>query len=195
MCSLHEIRNRALEDHAEAFGIDAPAHDVERVGPELFAGCLDARRPAVAGAQHDRGGAVAEQAGGDDIGLGQFVMADRERAELERDQQHIGARAAIAPAARRSTGPIRRPRIPSPNTGTREISPRKPISPATRASSVGVAMPVEQTVTTVSISPAERSARASALRATSTNKRFRAFQKGLRPLRPAAPLADTIRSA
>ena len=49
------------------------------------------RRAAVAGAQHGRGRAVAEQAGRDDIGLGQFVMADRERAELERDQQHVGA--------------------------------------------------------------------------------------------------------
>ena len=52
------------------------------------------------------------------------------------------------------------PAHPRPKTGTRDTSLRKPSLPATRASSVGVAMPVEHTVTTVSISLAERSARA-----------------------------------
>ena len=52
---------------------------------------LDLRRAAVSGAQNDRRGAVAEQAGGNDVGLGQFVVAHSERAEFERDQQHVGA--------------------------------------------------------------------------------------------------------
>ena len=50
-----------------------------------------AERAAVTGAQDQRRGAVSEQAGCDDISLGQFVMAHRERTELKRDQQHIGA--------------------------------------------------------------------------------------------------------
>ena len=87
----NEIGNCPLEDDAKALGIDAPAHDIERIGPQLFARRLDPGRAAVAGAQNDRRRAVAEQAGGDDIGLGQFVVADGERAEFERDQQHVGA--------------------------------------------------------------------------------------------------------
>jgi hypothetical protein len=47
--------------------------------------------PSVAGAQNDRRRAVTEQAGGDNIGLGQFVVADGKCAEFERDQQHVGA--------------------------------------------------------------------------------------------------------
>jgi hypothetical protein len=62
------------------------------------------------------------------------------------------------------------PAQPNPNTGTRDTSDRNPILPATRASSVGVAMPVEQTVTTVSISLTSRLAAAIALRATSRNR-------------------------
>ena len=61
------------------------------------------------------------------------------------------------------------PAQPSPNTGTRDTSERKPMRPATRASSVGVAMPVELTLTMVSISSALRSACASALVVASMN--------------------------
>ena len=99
-CSANEIGNRALEDDAKSLGIDAPAHDIERVGPQFFARCLDLRRAAVAGAQNDRRRAVAEQAGGDDIGLGQFIVADRKRAEFERDQQHVGAGPRLRKARR-----------------------------------------------------------------------------------------------
>ena len=61
------------------------------------------------------------------------------------------------------------PAQPSPNTGTREMSERKPMRRATRASRLGVAIPVEQTVTTVSTSAGLRLALASALVAASTN--------------------------
>src|ERR1700755_3107100 len=60
------------------------------------------------------------------------------------------------------------PAQPRPNTGTRVTSDRKPIRRATRASRLGVAIPVEQTVTTVSISLPARLALASAFSATST---------------------------
>ena len=86
-----EIGNRPLKDHAKPFGVDAPPHDVERIGPQFLAGGLDPGCAAVACAQYDRRGAIAEQAGGDDIGLGQLIVADGQRAELERHQQHIGA--------------------------------------------------------------------------------------------------------
>jgi hypothetical protein len=41
----------------------------------MFAAMLDPRRATVAGAQDNRGGAVAEQADGHDVGLGQFIVA------------------------------------------------------------------------------------------------------------------------
>ena len=44
------------------------------------------------------------------------------------------------------------PAQPRPNTGTRLMSERNPRRPATRASRLGVAIPVELTVTTVSMS-------------------------------------------
>src|ERR1700737_3533786 len=61
------------------------------------------------------------------------------------------------------------PAQPRPKTGTRITSDRKPIRRATRASRLGVAIPVEVTVTMVSISRPVRSASASAFSATSTN--------------------------
>ena len=48
---IDEIWNGALEDDAKAFGVDVPTHDVERIGPELFAGRFDPGGAAVAGAQ------------------------------------------------------------------------------------------------------------------------------------------------
>ncbi len=61
------------------------------------------------------------------------------------------------------------PAQPRPNTGTRATSARKPICEATRASRLGVAMPVEETVTIVSISLAAQPAASSARVAASTN--------------------------
>ena len=75
-----EIGDGAAENHAKPFRIDAPAHDPERIGPKVLASILDSRRAAIAGAQDDRGSAVAEQADGDDVGLGEFVVTKCERA-------------------------------------------------------------------------------------------------------------------
>src|SRR5262249_10339137 len=74
---------------------------------------------------------------------------------------------------------------PRPNTGTRATSTLNPISPARRASKVGVAMPVEQTVTTVSMSLAATGTRDRVLR-DSDEQRFRSIQKCVRTFRPAA---------
>ena len=73
-------------------------------------------------------------------------------------------------AARRAAvaRPLTPPAQPRPNSGTRSASARKPIFPATRASRLGVAMPVVETVTRQSTSPASIPARSSAPRAAST---------------------------
>src|SRR3979411_1025309 len=70
-----EIGDGAAENHAKPYRIDAPAHDPKRIGPEVFAGILDSRRAAIAGAQDDRGSAVAKKADGDQRGLCEFVRS------------------------------------------------------------------------------------------------------------------------
>ena len=74
--------------------------------------------------------------------------------------------------ARRSAmaSPLTPPAQPSPNTGTRSTSARKPMRPATRASRLGVAMPVDETVTMVSTSRAWQPALASARLAASMKR-------------------------
>ncbi len=117
-----EIRDGAAEDDAKPFGIDVPAHDAERIRPQVLAGILDPGRAAVAGAQHGSGGAVAEQGDGDDVGLGQFVEPE---APASRARSSPAARCCPAlpgRAARRSTGPMTPPAQPRPNTGTRVTS-------------------------------------------------------------------------
>jgi len=74
------------------------------------------------------------------------------------------ARARRLAMARPDTPPAQ----PRPNTGTRSTSERNPMRPATRASRLGVAMPVEETVTMVSTSGASQPALASARLAAST---------------------------
>src|SRR5712664_4252605 len=95
-----EIGDGTAEDDTEAFRIDTPAHDAERVGPKVLAGILDPRHTAIAGAQYHRRCAVAEQADGNNVGLGEFVVAKRKRAELDRHQQHVGTRSRLCEARR-----------------------------------------------------------------------------------------------
>ncbi len=87
---------------------------------------------------------------------------------------------------------IERPEIPPaqprPNTGTRETSDRKPMRRATRASRLGVAMPVEQTVTTVSTSARVKVRVRQRLAGDIDEQRFRSLEKRLGALRPAARL-------
>ena len=82
----------------------------------MLAGALDLRRAAITGAQDDRGGAVAEQADGNDVGLGEFVEAKRQRAQLDRHQQHVGARSRL--------GKTRRDRQARNSAGTTEAKHR-----------------------------------------------------------------------
>src|SRR5712675_700634 len=95
-----EIGDGTAEDDTEAFRIDTPTHDAEGVGPKVLAGILDPRRTAIAGAQYHRRCAVAEQADGNNVGLGEFVVAECERAELDRHQQYVGARSRLCEARR-----------------------------------------------------------------------------------------------
>ena len=66
--------------------------------------------------------------------------------------------------------PVTPPAQPNPKTGTRAISERKFNAAAARVSRLGVAMPVEDTVTTQSTSAPVRPARSSAPRAAATNR-------------------------
>jgi len=90
-------------------------------------------------------------------------------------QISIATTSTVAPGRARArrpaiARPVTPPAQPSPNTGTRSTSARKPICRATRASRLGVAMPVDDTVTMVSTASARQSARASAAVAASTNR-------------------------
>lgn len=62
------------------------------------------------------------------------------------------------------------PAQPRPNTGTRAASGRNPIRSMARASRLGVAMPVEDTVTMASTSAAVSPASSSAAWAAWTNR-------------------------
>ncbi len=65
--------------------------------------------------------------------------------------------------------PAAPPPQPSPNTGTRMMSGRKPMAVMAWASRLGVAMPVEETVTTISTCAAFKPALSSALVPASMN--------------------------
>src|SRR3954453_2552912 len=127
----HEIWDGAGEDNSEALGINAPAHDAQRVRPNMFTDMLDLGRAAIPGAQHDCCGAVAEQTDGDNV--------------LEaRVAGRMGFRSDVM-------------RVPVFGLGCA----RRHIG-LVDCCAAGVAIPVEQTVTTVSISPAVSCASASA---------------------------------
>ena len=75
---LDERRDGAVEDDRQAGVVDIPAHDPQRIRPQLL-GRTDDPRQAVKAAGHDRGsGAVAEQSGGDDGCRVVAVEADRD---------------------------------------------------------------------------------------------------------------------
>src|SRR5580700_7905564 len=89
---LREWRNRPVEYDAEALRIDSPTHDVERVRPGVLAAHLNGCAAAVVSLKHAGGRAVPEQRRGNDVRLGQFVEAEGERANFDRDEQHNAAR-------------------------------------------------------------------------------------------------------
>ena len=58
----NEIGNRALEDDAKSFGVDAPAHDIERARPGVFRRGADLQRLLTRlGPQNDSRRAIAEE--------------------------------------------------------------------------------------------------------------------------------------
>lgn len=89
---LHEGRNGAGENHAEAFRVDVPAHEVEGAGPAMLARAVDRGETARPGLHHAGRGAVAEERGRDDVRLGEFVEPEGERAQLDNDEKHGRAR-------------------------------------------------------------------------------------------------------
>ena len=83
------------------------------------------------------------------------------------NSQRVPGSAAASREA--SASPLTPPAQPRPKTGMRRTLSRKPMRPATRASRLGVAIPVVETVTTPSISSAASPAFAMAVVAASMN--------------------------
>ncbi len=168
----HEGRQRLGEHDAEPVSSIFQPMMSRLSGKEMFAGALDRRDAALPRPHHAGRRAVAEQGGRDQIDAGRLVEAEGERAEFDDDEEHVGAgRAAASRAA--MPRPETPPAQPRPNTGTRSMSDRNPISGATCASRLGVVKPVEDSVTTQSMSAGASPARAMASRALS-RKRVRA---------------------
>jgi hypothetical protein len=146
---LGERGDGAVEDHAEALRIDRPAHDVERVGPVVLAAHFDHRRCPPARTQHAGRRAIAEQGGGDDVRLGQL---SRRNASVHSSTATSNTTLPGRDCARRDA--IDRPAdaagaAQAEYRHTLDVG-RKPMRPATCASRLGVAMPVDEIVTTVS---------------------------------------------
>ena len=123
---LDERRDRAVEHDREARVLDVPAHDPQRVGPQLLGRAGDPREAVLAAGDDRRRGAVAEQRGRDHGGGIVAVEPDRDRAGLDRDEQPAAPGLGRRRAARRSTRPLTPPAQPRPKTGTRRTSSRKP---------------------------------------------------------------------
>jgi hypothetical protein len=148
----------------------------------LRAPCDLGESRVVGGGGQDAGRtAVAEDGRRDDVGLGGVVQPERQAAELDTDQQNSGA--GLSPRQAGSQPEARRP------AGAPEAtSCRNPIRVMAIASRLGVAMPVEETVTMVSI--------AAALRRASSSAPCAAWQKSSRaPARKASPRCGQLRGA
>ena len=152
---------------------------------------LDARQAALAARARTQAAAPSpNRAVADHVGLGgQLVHAEGRGAELDDHQQHRRAR----PGARQPAGDgeartrRRRSRGRTPARARRRRG--SPCGPPTRASRLGVAMPVEDTVTMVSTS--RRLAAGVGERARSPPRRrgrLRALEIGRVALRPALRL-------
>ena len=125
---------------------------IRSVSGHSFSADASDPREAVLAARHDRRRrAVAEQSGCDHRGRVVAVEADGDRAGLDGDEQPIVPGSADASRAAIDR-PLTPPAQPRPKTGTRRTSGRKPTRWATRASRLGVAMPVVDTATIPSMS-------------------------------------------
>src|SRR5580698_1366502 len=92
-------------DLAEALRIDSPTHDVERVRPGVLTAHLNGGGATVVSPDHARGRAVSEQRRSDNVRLGQFIEAEGQGANFDRDEQHNTARTRAG-----ETGSNREPR-------------------------------------------------------------------------------------
>ena len=166
---LGERWDVAIEDHPEPLRVDRPAHDVERVGPTVLAAHFDRGDAAHSGLQNASGGTITEQRGGDDVRLGQLVEPERQRAKFDCDEQNDSAGAGLCHAGRDRQPADTAGATKSEHRHALNVGDEIPYCPATRASRLGVAMPVEEIVTTMSTSAAVRPAASSALVAASMN--------------------------
>src|ERR1019366_4043606 len=147
-----EIGDGTAEGHAESFRVDIPTHDAERIGPK----CSPEISIPVAPPSPARNMIAAAPSPNRLTATMLALVSSSSRSASE--QSSIATSSTLVPGrawARRDAidKPETPPAQPRPNTGTRVTSDRNPITRATRASRLGVAIPVEQTVTTVSISP------------------------------------------
>ena len=136
--------------------IDRPAHDVERARPGVLGRGTDLQHPLAAAPARRTAAAAPSPKRAEEI-TSAFVPRSMRHASVQSSTTTTSttspgsARASRAPSARPDTPPAQ----PRPNTGTRITVGRNPISGPTRASMLGVAIPVEDTVTTTSTSRAE----------------------------------------
>ena len=110
----HDLGDVGREDDAEAGITDIPAHDVLGVAVEGAAGGEDIWGAGgrfwqldVVSGEHDRGAAIAEEAGRDKVGDGLVVVLPGERTELDREQKRtlVGEGAEVVRGARDAGGP------------------------------------------------------------------------------------------
>ena len=90
---LGEGRDRPIEDDAQSRWIDLPAHDVERVGPQMFARAFNEGEASLyRTGTYDAGRrAIAEECGRHHVGRRQLIHAEGGGADLDGDQQHSRA--------------------------------------------------------------------------------------------------------
>ena len=155
---LDERRDGAVEDDGEAGILDVPAHDPQRVRPQFLGRAGDRARGRLAAARRTAAAAPSPNKAVATIAAGSSLSR---RIEIEQvstvtNSQLLPGSAAASRAAVAS--PLTPPAQPRPNTGTRRTSSRRPSRGPTRASRLGVAMPVVETVTTPSISAGVRPA-------------------------------------
>ena len=143
---LDDDGDLAGEDNAETLFGDVPTHDLLGVGIKDRAGGQDAGARAghvFAGHQHSAG-AVAEEAGRNEVGDGEIVVLQGEGAEFDRkdhrDLSGEGADVIGGACHARGAGDAAEPEI-----GTRLILSGSPMRLMSRASMEGLQIPVMET--------------------------------------------------
>ena len=165
---LRERRDSSVKYDAKALRIDLPAHDVERVRPGVLTAHLNGRsrrhrRPEARKPPRHRRTAPWRR-----YSPWSIHRAGRPGCKLRPRRATQCCRDASRRDGTQWRSPETPPAQPSPKTGTRSTSARNPKRPATLASRLGVAIPVDEIVTIVSTSAASSSAASRARFAAST---------------------------